>query len=71
MKLSIDRIEEGIAVLVMRDDPPERISIPVSLLPSGCREGDVLTLTLEVDREDTAATKERLAGLIEKLKEPR
>ena len=71
MKLSIDRIEEGIAVLVTREDPPGRIRIPVSLLPSGCREGDVLTLTLEVDRVDTAATKERVAGLIEKLRKPR
>jgi hypothetical protein len=71
MNVSIDRIEEGVAVLVTRDDPPGRITIPASLLPPGCGEGDILTLTLAVDPVDTVATKERVAGLIEKLKKPR
>lgn len=68
MKVSIDRIEEGIAVLVIRDDPPGRIHLPVSLLPPGCGEGDVLTLTLDRDTAATAEAKERVLGLIEKLK---
>jgi hypothetical protein len=68
MKVSVDRIEEGVAVLVTRDDPPQRIQVPVSFLPPGCGEGDVLTLTLEADPVDTAAAKERVSGLIEKLK---
>lgn len=68
MKVSIDRIEQEVAVLVLRDDPFDRISLPVSLLPQGCREGDVLTLTLEPDHGETAAAKERVTGLIDKLK---
>jgi hypothetical protein len=68
MNVSIDRIEDGIAVLVVRDDPPGQIHLPVSLLPPGCVEGDVLTLTLDRDTAATAEAKERVSGLIEKLK---
>jgi hypothetical protein len=68
MKVSIDRIDEGVAVLVMQDDPSGIFRVPVSLLPPGCREGDVLTLTLEADPGETAAAKERVIGLIDKLK---
>jgi hypothetical protein len=71
MKVSIDRIGEGIAVLVTRDNDPEQIRVPVSLLPPGCREGDVLTLTLEADPAETAAARVRVAGLIENLKKQR
>jgi hypothetical protein len=68
MKVSIDRIDEGVALLVMQDDPSGIFRVPVSLLPPGCREGDVLTLTLEADPGETAAAKERVIGLIDKLK---
>lgn len=68
MKVSIDRIEGKVAVLVMRDDPYGQVHVPVSLLPPGCREGDILTLTLEADPADTTAAKGRVSGLIEKLK---
>jgi hypothetical protein len=68
MKVSIDRIEEGIAVLVLQDNPRVRIQIPDSLLPPGCREGDVLSLTLSRDLTDTAAAKKRVSGLIDTLK---
>jgi hypothetical protein len=69
MKVSIDRIEDGIAVLVMLEDPFTRINVPVSLLPPGFREGDVLTLTLEADPAGTSQAKERVTGLIDRLKE--
>lgn len=67
MKVSIDRIEKGVAVLVMQDDPFDRISVPAALLPPGCREGDVLTLMLEADPGETLAAKERVGRLINTL----
>jgi hypothetical protein len=71
MKVSIDRIEKGVAVLLAQDDPSGIIRVPVPLLPPGCREGDVLTLTLEADPGETAAAEERVGTLIDKLKKKR
>ena len=71
MNVSIDHIDEGIAVLILPDKPGERIQVPVSLLPPGCREGDILTLTLTSDPAATTAAKERVAGLIKKMKKHR
>jgi hypothetical protein len=68
MKVSVDRIEEGVAVLILQDDPYGQIRIPAPLLPPGSREGDVLDLMLEPDPAATAATRERVTGLIARLK---
>jgi len=68
MKVNIDRVEEGIAVLIVQEDPSSRIRIPVSLLPPASREGDVLDMWLEPDPAATAAARERVAGLIRKMK---
>ncbi|OPY36297.1 MAG: hypothetical protein A4E34_00319 [Methanoregula sp. PtaU1.Bin006] len=68
MKVSIDRIEEGIAVLIVQEEPSLRIRIPASLLPAGSREGDILDLILEPDPAATAAARERVSGLIGKMK---
>ncbi|HWS21557.1 MAG TPA: DUF3006 domain-containing protein [Methanoregula sp.] len=68
MKATIDRIEGTVAVLIPREDESVRVNIPVSLLPPGCREGDILTIRIERDRAATEAAQERVSGLIEKLK---
>ena len=71
MNVSIDRIEDGIVVLVTPDDPPGHIYLPAALLPPGCMEGDILTLTLEKDIAAARAARERVSGLIKKLKNRR
>jgi hypothetical protein len=68
MNVSIDRIERGVAVLVLQEDPRHRMTVPVALLPPGCGEGDILALTLERDPAATEAARERVSGLIGKLK---
>ena len=68
MKVTIDRVEGTVAVLISREDESVRGNIPVSLLPPGCREGDILTILIERDRAATKAAQERVSGLIEKLK---
>lgn len=67
MKAAIDRIDEGIAVLIDQDDDTCRFSIPATLLPLGCREGDILAITFERDEDATAEAKKKIAGLIQKL----
>jgi len=68
MKATIDRIEGTVAVVLSREDESVRVNIPVSLLPPGSREGDILTIRIERDRAATEAAQERVSGLVEKLK---
>ncbi|WP_321507258.1 DUF3006 domain-containing protein [uncultured Methanoregula sp.] len=67
MKATVDRIEGSIAVLITREDEPVRLNLPVTLLPPGTREGDIVTLAIERDEDATRVAKERVAGLIGKL----
>lgn len=71
MKCTLDRIEGRTAVLIPLDTPRDRITVPVSLLPDGSREGDIFILTLDRDTATTAAAGRRVYGLIEKLRKSR
>jgi hypothetical protein len=68
MRATIDRIEGTLAVLISREDESVRINLPVSLLPPGCREGDIVLITIERDTEATMAAKDRVSDRIEKLR---
>jgi len=68
MKAIIDRIEGTTAVLISLDDEAARINLPVSLLPPGYREGDILMIEIERDTSGTRKAKERVSGRIERLK---
>jgi hypothetical protein len=68
MKATIDRIEDGLAVLLVGEDGKTRVNVPLILLPEGCREGDILDITIVRDEEATRETKEQVSSLIEKLK---
>ena len=68
MKATIDRIDEGIAVLISVEKEPVRMTVPVSLLPPGTKEGDIVTIGIDRDEETTEDSKDRIASLIEKLK---
>ena len=67
-KVTLDRIEEGIAVLLVRDDETIKINIPLTLLPSGSKEGDNLDIAITRDVQETESAKERVSSLLEKLK---
>jgi hypothetical protein len=68
MNLIIDRVEEGIAVLNGSEDESVRLIIPVSYLPPGSREGDILSLSFLRNEPETRAAKERVAALQERLR---
>ena len=64
---AIDRFEGKLAVLLVGDESM-KLNIPLSLLPAASKEGDVLNITFERDLEATSLAKERVSGLMEKLK---
>jgi hypothetical protein len=68
MRATIDRIESPLAVMIARDDESVRFSLPLSLLPEGCREGDIVVIGIERDIEATTAARRRVSGRIEQLK---
>jgi hypothetical protein len=67
MKATVDRIEWKVAVLISREDPSQRITLPAMLLPPGCREGDIVSLTLETDADETEAARTRVASIVNRL----
>lgn len=68
MKCTLDRVEGGTAVLIPLDNPGQRITVPLALLPAGCGEGDILNVAFEKDPAATAAAKEHVVWLVEKMK---
>ena len=67
LKVTIDRIEEGIAVLLVRDEEKIKINVLFTLLPGGSKEGDILDIEITRDVQETEAAKERVSSLLEKL----
>lgn len=68
MKVTIDRFEDGYAVLLIRDDERVQIDFPEKYLPEGCKEGDILDISICRDTGSTEEAKKRVSDLIEKLK---
>ena len=65
----IDRFEGDFAVV---ETDNGLINIPLSDLPEGAKEGDVLrkdndTMRFDIDVEDTAARKKRIEGKMNRL----
>lgn len=67
-RVSLDRVEEGLAVLLVREEESVRFTIPRSLLPEGAREGDILEIAVRRDVEETEAARKRVADRIARLR---
>lgn len=68
MKAVIDRIEAELAVLLMGDKGKITVNFPLSLLPEGSKESDVLNIAIERNPQATQQAKERTSSLMERLK---
>ncbi|MBA7473265.1 hypothetical protein ES707_08600 [subsurface metagenome] len=65
---SLDRVEEGLAVLLLREDESIHFALPRSLLPPDAREGDILEIAIRRDVAATAEARRRVAERIERLR---
>ncbi len=68
IKVEIDRVEGGIAVVVLADDDKVKFNLPVKYLPEGARDGDHLQLIFKVDEKSREETKSRVSDLLKELK---
>ena len=66
MKLSFDHYEGRFAVLLTDDG--QQVDFPKELLPKGAKPGDMLSFSMEVDREATESLKRRTQALQDKLR---
>jgi len=64
---AVDRIEGGVAVLLLGRDPIYTFRLPASLLPAGAREGEILHCTLARDPDATDSAVARNAALLQSL----
>jgi hypothetical protein len=66
MKASVDRIDGDIAVLVLCDEKGSIVQLPVFLIP-GVMEGDLVDLSVTIDKAGSVAARENTSKIIEKL----
>ncbi len=64
MLLVVDRFEQDMAVIEYGE---RTFNIPRVLLPTDCKEGDVLKFGIEIDQEATDDRKSRVGKLLEGL----
>lgn len=67
LRVSLDRIEEGIAVLLTRESC--RWLLPAEYLPEGTVEGEILRVSFERDPVATQQQAERIRELQERLRD--
>jgi len=68
MKVTVDRIEDGIAILLIRPEEKYSLEIPVDYLPAETKESDILSVDFKREINETEEAKARVRDLIEKLK---
>ncbi|WP_440949706.1 DUF3006 domain-containing protein [Methanosphaerula subterraneus] len=68
MKVTVDRFEGEIAVLLVRPEETQQILFPRELLP-GVEEGDILEITATREIRETEEARARVSSLIEKLRQ--
>ncbi len=68
IRVSLDRVEEGLAVLLLRDDESVRFTLPRALLPRNAREGDILEIAIRRDVAATDEARRRVAERIERMR---
>ncbi len=67
-KVTLDRIEGKNAVLLVREEESEKLIVPLSLLPSGIGEGDIVEIEIRQDVLGTEQARERVVSLLDRLK---
>ena len=67
MKVTVDRIENDKAVMLIRPDERENFVIPIQYLPE-VEEGDILNIHFEKDEEEREKAEKRVGDLLNKLK---
>lgn len=66
MKAVLDRFEGRCAVLLV-GEREIKFDLPRELLPDGAKEGNILSITIEIDKEATEMQRSKMEALLKKL----
>jgi hypothetical protein len=69
IKAFIDRIESGMAVILLSDDSGVQFDLPLEYLPPGTEAGDHLVITFQLDPESREETLRNIAEMKKRLAE--
>jgi hypothetical protein len=69
IKAFVDRIESGLAVILLSDDSGVQFDLPLKYLPPGIEAGDHLLISFQLDPESREATLRSIAELKRQLTE--
>ncbi|SES97544.1 DUF3006 domain-containing protein [Anaerobranca gottschalkii] len=67
MEAIIDRFEGEYAVLLFEKEEIQ-VDFPRKLLPVEAKEGDILTIGIQINKDETAKRREAIKNLLDKLK---
>lgn len=68
MKVTVDKIENGKARLLIRPEEKESFFLPIKVLPKGSEEGSILELNFDLKKDEKKAAEKRVGSLLDKLK---
>lgn len=74
-KFTLDRIEKGLYVFLLKEDESKQLEIPIEQVSTYLKEGDIVAIDedgiIEVLNEESKVTIDKVQSLIEKLKKNR
>ncbi len=68
--VTLDRIEDGLAFLLLDEDASVGISMPMYLLPEGTKEGEGLIIDIKRESGDAEEEAKRIIESLGRLKRP-
>ncbi len=74
-KFTVDQVENGIAIMLCRDDETERNELPITIFPFNVYERDIIEVSADGNRlkfekleDETQQAKQKADVLLEKLR---
>lgn len=68
MKVTVDKIENDMAKLLIRPEEKKDFFLPISELPKKTREGSILEINFKLKEDEKKAAEKRVGSLLNKLK---
>ena len=65
MKVTVDKVENGKARLLIRPEEKDSFYLPIKKLPKKTKEGSILELNFELREDEKKAAEKRVGSLLD------